>query len=43
MWQKIKSSLFHNKNTKQTIAKNAFYLTVYNTAGGTLRAILIVY
>ncbi len=43
MWQKIKSFLFHNTTTSQTVLKNTFWLSVSNFGGRLLRAIIIIY
>ncbi len=43
MLHKIKSFLFHNTALRQTVAKNAFWLSVSNFGGRLLRAIIIVY
>src|SRR5581483_8036084 len=43
MWKKIKSLLFKNSSTGQTIAKNTFWLGVANIGGRLLRALVIIY
>jgi len=43
MWQKIKSLFFKNQGTRQTVAKNTFWLTVSNFGGRALRAVLVIY
>src|SRR6266568_6359664 len=43
MWQKIKSFLFKNTSTRQTVAKNTFWLTISNVGGRLLRALIIIY
>lgn len=43
MFQKIKALLFENRTTKQTVAKNTFWLTVSNFGGKFLKAIIIIY
>jgi O-antigen/teichoic acid export membrane protein len=43
MWTKIKSFLFENKTTSQTLAKNTFWLGASNIAGRLLRSIIIIY
>ncbi len=43
MLKKIKSLLLENRTTRQTVAKNAFWLTVSNVGGRLLRAVIIIY
>ncbi len=43
MIQRIKSLLFHNTSTRQTVAKNTIWLGVSNIGGRLLRAVIIVY
>lgn len=43
MVKKIKSLLFQNLTTRQTVAKNTFWLAVSNIGGRSLRAFVIVY
>ncbi|MEK9180436.1 MAG: flippase [Patescibacteria group bacterium] len=43
MLQKIKSLLFQNLTTRQTVAKNTFWLAVSNIGGRLIRAIIIIY
>lgn len=43
MFQKIKSFLLENKTAKQTVAKNAFWLSVSNFGGRALKAIIVIY
>jgi O-antigen/teichoic acid export membrane protein len=43
MLQKVKSFLFHNSSVRQTVAKNAFWLTVSNFGGRFIRAAIIIY
>ncbi len=43
MLEKIKSFLFENTSTKQTVAKNTFWLTVSNFGGRLLRAGVVIY
>ncbi|MEK7195066.1 MAG: flippase [Patescibacteria group bacterium] len=43
MWRKIKELFFRNRTTRQTVAKNAFWLTVSNVGGRLLRAVIIIY
>lgn len=43
MVEKIKQLLFVNRDTKQTIAKNAAWLSVSNIGGRLIRAVIIVY
>ncbi|MBI3589580.1 MAG: flippase [Candidatus Liptonbacteria bacterium] len=43
MIKKIRSFLFFNKNLRQTVAKNTFWLSVSNVVGKSLRAIIIIY
>ncbi|HVN26432.1 MAG TPA: flippase [Candidatus Paceibacterota bacterium] len=40
---RILSFLFNNKNAKQTIAKNTFWLSVSNFGGKAIRAVIIIY
>jgi len=43
MFKKIKEFLLTNRTTRQTVAKNTFWLTVSNVGGRLLRAIVIIY
>ncbi|MFH1246383.1 MAG: flippase [Candidatus Liptonbacteria bacterium] len=43
MFGKIKNFLFHNTSTRQTVAKNTFWLSVAHVGGRALRAIIIIY
>ena len=43
MFQKIKSWLLENRNFRQTIMKNAFWLTVSNVLGRVIKAVLIIF
>lgn len=43
MWQKIKHFLLKNSTTRQTVAKNTFWLFVSNVGGRLIRAAAIVY
>ncbi len=43
MLKKIKGLLFENTSTRQTVAKNTFWLTVSNFGGRMIRSIIIVY
>lgn len=43
MWAKIKNLLFRNISTRQTVAKNTFWLSLGNIGGRLLRAIIIIY
>ncbi len=43
MLKKIKGFLFKNTNTKQTVAKNTFWLTVSNFGGRLVKAGVIIY
>jgi O-antigen/teichoic acid export membrane protein len=43
MLKKIKALLFENKTTRQTVAKNAFWLYVSNIGGRLIRATIIIY
>lgn len=43
MWQKIKSFLFKNVTTRQTVAKNTLWLSVSNFGGRFIKAIVIIY
>jgi O-antigen/teichoic acid export membrane protein len=43
MLEKIKGFLFKNKNTRQTVAKNTFWLTVSNFGGRIIKAAVIIY
>jgi O-antigen/teichoic acid export membrane protein len=43
MVQKIKNFLFRNTTTRQTVAKNTFWLSVSQIGGRLLRAIIIIY
>jgi O-antigen/teichoic acid export membrane protein len=43
MWQKVKSFLLHNTSTRQTVAKNTFWLSVSNFGGRLIRAGIIIY
>ena len=43
MFQKTKQFLFRNTNTKQTVAKNTFWLTVSNFGGRLVKAGVIIY
>ncbi len=43
MFRKLRSFLFENKTTKQTVAKNSFWLTVSNFGGRIIKAGVIVY
>jgi len=43
MYKRIKSYLFSNKNTKQTIFKNTFWLTASTVVGRFIRALVIIY
>lgn len=43
MLQKIKDFLFKNSSTKQTVAKNTFWLSVSNFGGRLIKAAVIIY
>jgi O-antigen/teichoic acid export membrane protein len=43
MFEKVKDLLFRNTSTRQTVAKNTFWLAVSNIGGRLLRAIIIIY
>jgi len=43
MFEKIKAFLFKNTSTKQTVAKNTFWLSVSNFGGRLIKAIIIIY
>src|SRR5882724_1714008 len=43
MFAKVKSFLFSNTSTLQTLVKNTFWLGVSNTVGRLIRGIIIVY
>ena len=43
MWTRIKSFLFENKTTKQTIAKNTVWLTISNFGGRIFKAAIVIY
>ena len=43
MLKKLKAFLFENKTTKQTVAKNTFWLTVANFGGKLFKAAIIIY
>ncbi len=43
MSQKIKDFLFKNTSSKQTVAKNTFWLSVSNFGGRLIKAIIIIY
>lgn len=43
MWQKIKSLFLKNRDVRQTVAKNTFWLAFSNFGGRFLRAILVIY
>ncbi len=43
MFRKIKSFLFENQTTRQTVAKNTFWLAVTNVGGRVIKAAVIIY
>lgn len=43
MFTKVKSFLFKNTSSKQTVAKNTFWLTVSNFGGRAIKAVIIIY
>lgn len=43
MFKTIKTFLFKNSSTRQTVGKNAFWLTVSNFGGRLIRAIILIY
>ncbi|MBI2888526.1 MAG: flippase [Candidatus Liptonbacteria bacterium] len=43
MWRKVKSFLFTNITTRQTVAKNTFWLALSNFGGRLIRAVIIIY
>jgi O-antigen/teichoic acid export membrane protein len=43
MFTKIKAFLFKNTTTKQTVAKNTFWLSVSNFGGRLIKAVIIIY
>ena len=43
MWLKVKAFLFYNRTTKQTLAKNTFWLAVSNFGGRIIRAFIVIY
>lgn len=43
MFQKIRSFLFENTTTKQTVAKNTIWLSISNFGGRILKAVIVVY
>jgi len=42
-FQRIKSFLLYNKNTRQTVAKNTFWLSVSQLGSRLIRAVIIIY
>src|SRR6185295_2625868 len=40
---KIKSFLFKNTSTRQTVAKNTFWLTVSNFGGRLIKSVIVIY
>jgi O-antigen/teichoic acid export membrane protein len=43
MLEKAKDFLFKNEGTRQTVAKNSFWLTVTNFGGRLIKAVLVIY
>ncbi len=43
MFARLKSFLFENRTTKQTVAKNTFWLTVSNFGGRLLKSVVVIY
>jgi O-antigen/teichoic acid export membrane protein len=43
MWRKIKSFLFKNGTSTQTVAKNTVWLSISNFGGRMLKAIIVIY
>jgi len=43
MWQKIKSFLFKNGTSSQTVAKNTVWLSISNFGGRIIKAAIIIY
>jgi O-antigen/teichoic acid export membrane protein len=43
MWKRIKSFLFENKTSKQTVAKNTVWLSISNFGGRLIKAIIVIY
>ena len=43
MWQKIKSFLFKNSGSAQTVAKNTIWLSISNFGGRIIKAIIVIY
>ena len=43
MFQRIKSFLFKNETSKQTVVKNTFWLSVTNFGGRAIKAIIVIY
>jgi O-antigen/teichoic acid export membrane protein len=43
MWNRIRSLFFENRTSRQTIAKNAFWLGFSNVGGRLLRAAVLIY
>lgn len=43
MWSKLKSFLFKNTSTKQTVAKNTIWLSISNFGGRLIKAVLVIY
>jgi O-antigen/teichoic acid export membrane protein len=43
MFKKIKEFLFENRNARQTVAKNTFWLSVSNFGGRAIKAAVIIY
>ncbi|MBI4087750.1 MAG: flippase [Candidatus Liptonbacteria bacterium] len=43
MWNNVKKLLFKNTSTRQTVAKNTFWLAVSNVGGRLTRAVIIIY
>lgn len=43
MFRKIKSFLFENQHTKQTVAKNTFWLSIGTVASRVIKALIIIY
>ncbi len=43
MFEKIKNLLFKNATTRQTVARNTFWLTMTSIGGRLLRAVIVIY
>src|ERR1700722_8763903 len=43
MWDNIRSFLFKNTNSKQTVAKNTVWLSISNFGGRMIKAVIVIY